>query len=479
MNETLKQRIAAALGNDLSLIEAAGKPAPVRLVEAAGTTIDADEEGFRRLSGDKLRDLGPLTQARMQKMAAYLWEVNLVANRIVELQVAFLLAEGVRLEAGDDETQAVLDRFWFDPINQMDLKLAKKVRELALFGEQCWPAFVNEHNGHVRLGYLDPSQIATVVTDPDNGEQPIGIVTQKDKRGASRRYRVIVNGPEDIFTQRTQAIRATFDDGDAFYFRINDLSSGSRGRSDLLAQIDWLDAYDQFLFGEVDRAQFLRAFLWDVTLTGATPDEVAERAKKIGPPSPGSVRVHNDAEKWDAVTPDLQAGGTAEHARLFRNHILGGASVPEHWYGGAADVNRATGDSMGTPTFKLLSMRQRFIGAALESVGLYVLRQWHLAASRGEPDLSDERFAVTAQWPEMTARDTTAYAAALQQVVVAVGMLIDRGLISEERGLVMVEAITGRLGVPFDVVTELAAAREDALRRAEADVFRDPVGADE
>jgi len=156
MNDTLKHRIAAALGNDLSLIEAAGKPAPVRLVEAAGTTIDADEEGFRRLSGDKLRDLGPLTQARMQKMAAYLWEVNLVANRIVELQVAFLLAEGVRLEAGDDETQAVLDRFWFDPINQMDLKLAKKVRELALFGEQCWPAFVNEHNGHVRLGYLGP-----------------------------------------------------------------------------------------------------------------------------------------------------------------------------------------------------------------------------------------------------------------------------------------------------------------------------------
>jgi hypothetical protein len=30
------------------------------------------------------------------------------------------------------------------------------------------------------------------------------------KHGVVRRYRVIVNGPEDVFTQRTQKIRETF-----------------------------------------------------------------------------------------------------------------------------------------------------------------------------------------------------------------------------------------------------------------------------
>src|SRR3990172_1931646 len=162
--------------------------------EAAGTTIDADEDQWRKLTGNSQRDLTPMTQWRMQKIAHYLWEQNLLGNRLIELPVAYLLAGGVTLTAADPENQKALDRFWKDPINEIDLKLPKKVRELALFGEQCYPAFVNEHDGMVRIGYLDPALIETVVMDPDNPEQPIGVVTVKNRKGVARRYRVIING---------------------------------------------------------------------------------------------------------------------------------------------------------------------------------------------------------------------------------------------------------------------------------------------
>jgi hypothetical protein len=168
----------------------------------------------------------------------------------------------------------------------MKVKLPKKVRELSIYGEQCYPAFVNDMDGFVRLGYLDPDLIETRVKDPDNPEQIIGIITCKNSKGIARRYRVIINGPESVFTQKTQAIRQTFTDGDAFYFAVNDLSNGSAGRSDLLAQIDWLDAYDEFLFGELDRLKFIRAFIWDVTLKGATEADVIKKAKNIGAPAP-------------------------------------------------------------------------------------------------------------------------------------------------------------------------------------------------
>ena len=69
-----------------------------------------------------------------------------------------------------------------------------------------------------------------------------------------------------MFTARTQDIRAGMTDGECFYYRVNNLAAGTRGRSDLLAQADWLDAYDQFLFGELDRAKFMRSFFFDVTL---------------------------------------------------------------------------------------------------------------------------------------------------------------------------------------------------------------------
>lgn len=447
-------------------------PAPAKFTEAVGVSIDEDEADWRPLSADVRRDLAPVTQRRMREMALYLWESNLLANRLIELPLAYLLAEGVRLQVQDDENQAVLDRFWADPINEMDLKLPQKVRELALYGEQCYPTFVNQRNGHVRLGYLDPALIETVVTDPDNRSQPIGIVTVKDNKGRARRFRIIVNGPEDVFSRRAQEIRQTFDDGDAFYFTINDLSNGRRGRSDLLAQADWLDGYDQFLFGELDRSSFMRAFLWDVTLTGATPEDVKRRAGEIAAPKPGSVRVHNDAEKWDAVAPDLKAQDSSENARLFRNHVLGGGTIPEHWYGGGGDVNRATAGEMGEPTFKVFSMRQRFVKHMLESVGRYVLRQMVLATQQPEPDFGDEAFRVQAVFPEMTARDTTKYAAALAQVVLAAGAMVDRGWITEATALRLIDQIASRLGVTIDAAAELAAARKEAAQRAEADVFR-------
>lgn len=455
------------------------KEAPKRVTEALGVTVDADEEeGWRRLSGDVSRDLSPLSQERMRETAYYLWDSNLVANRLIELPLAYLLAEGVALQAADKSMQKVLDRFWSDPINSFDEKLEKKVRELALFGEQCYPAFVNEVTGHVRLGYLDPGLIATVVVDPDNPEQPIGIVTKRDKRGRALKYKVIVNGPEDVFTQRTREIRESFDDGECFYFQVNALSTSRRGRSDLRAPADWVDAYDQFLFGEAERYNFLRAFVWDVTMKGATPEQVAERAKTITAPSPGSVRVHNDGEAWNAVTPQIQAYESAAAGRLFRNHVLGGATIPEHWFGGGGDVNRSTGESMGEPTFKVFTMRQRVIRIMLQTMGRYAIRRHLLAGNSEEPPFDDPRLTVQALFPEMTARDTTKYAAALVQLVTAVNMAIEAALLTEETGLQMIAAVAAQFGVEIDAAAELKKARKAAADRAEGDTFTGPAAAD-
>lgn len=465
-------RIFEAITNLFTGFNTGGDVAPVR--EAAGETIDRDDADWRPLTGDSKRDLTPMTQRRMQELAVYLWESNLLANRIIELPIAYLLAEGVKLDADDDNVQEVIDAFWNDPINCMSLKLVKKVRELSLFGEQCWPTFVNEFSGKVRLGYLDPSMIETVVVDPDNGEQPIGIITVKNKHGIARRYRVIVNGAEDdLFTQRTREIRQSFDDGECFYFKTNDLANGRRGRSDLLSQTDWLDAYDQFLFGESDRVQFLRAFMWDVTLTGATEDQVKERAGSIRPPNPGSVRVHNDAETWKAETPTINADDTDAVARLFRNHCLGGATIPEHWFGGGGDVNRSTAEDMAGPTFKIMTMRQTYIGYMLVEVGKYVVRQWELANNQIEPDLNDPIYKLNAQFPELASRDVSKYAAALVQVTMAVSQGIDKRLLSKERGVELIQSIASRLGVTFDAAEELENIGNVEMEKEEDDLFNE------
>ncbi len=478
LKERFIEAVNAVLPSRWQIGAAAEQPA--RLAESFGQAIDADEANWRPLTGDTTRDLPLLTQERMLRIAHWLWEQNPLANRIVELPVAYLLSEGVKLSVKDDAMQAALDAFWKDPINDMDLKLPKKVRELAIYGEQCYPVFVDAVAGTVRLGYLDPLLIGEVVKDPDNPEQTIGIVTKRDAKGRYRKYRTIINGPESVFTARTQAIREGFTDGDCFYFAVNDLSSGRRGRSDLLHLADWLDVYDQFLFGEADRYKNLRALVWDLMLKNADENAVKKRASEFVLPSSGGAYVHNDSETLEPKTPKLEAADTSSGARLLRNHILSGASLPEHWFGGGGDVNRATAGEMGAPTFKVLAMRQRVWKHILESMARYVML---VAARRDgkarELDFSKPELVPSAIFPELVADDVAKNASALQQVVGACGVALAAGLLTKKTCVLLIASAAVTLGIEIDAEKELDDAAQEALEAAARDAFTDPLAGDE
>ncbi|WP_246609869.1 hypothetical protein [Comamonas fluminis] len=475
------QRIKNAFGyGQIETAEPSEVPSQPQPVREAVSAQSNGEEGWRRLSGGlesiNERDLAPMAQDRMQKLAEYLWQSNLLANRLTELPLAYLLAEGVSLQCKDEEHQKLINQFWSDPINNWPLKLQGRVRALGLLGEQCYIANVREGDGFVRLGYLDPRQIATVVNDPGNPEQPIGVVTKRDNRGRQYKYRVIVLGEDsELFSENTCRIRAEeFTDGECLLYQLNKFPNGSRGRSDLLGQMDWLDAYDEFLFNELDRIGYLRSFVWDVELKGADDNAVKAYEKTFVPPGPNSTFVHNDSVKLEAKSPSLQAADTSQSARLLRNHVLGGSTMPEHWFGGAGDVNRAVGAEMGEPTFKMYSMRQAFLRIMLEEIGRHVLLCQ--ARTKGEtPDWSQDKWQVTAVFPELLNRDITKFAAAMQQLVSSVVQMIDAGLMTEETALKIVADVAQRFGQDFDAKAELEAAREEAearqAKRAAADVF--------
>lgn len=476
----IRQKLAQWIAGDPAPypVQASAPTTVTRVAEAAGAQ-SADEPGYRRLTGDGLgshneRDLTPMAQDKMQRLAEYLWQSNGLANRLVELPLAYLLAEGVTLQCSDEDHQKALNAFWTDPINNWPMKLEPRVRALSMLGEQCYVAHVNDGNGKVRLGYLDPRHIAQVVMDPDNPEQPIGVVTKKDTRGQYHKYRVIILGDDaDHFTQRTCEIRAQdFMDGDCLLFQINKFPNGSRGRSDMLGQMDWLDAYEDFLFGEIDRSDYLRRFVWDVTMTGADQPTVDKYKKDFQPPAANGVFVHNDSIKLEAKSPGLQAADTSHIARLLRNHVLGGATMPEHWFGGGGDVNRAAASEMGEPTFKMYTARQTMLKLMLEEIGRFVL--WSGARKRGEAaDWSSDAWQVTAVFPELVNKDVTKFASAMGQVVSAVLQMIEGGLLTEETGLKLIRDVALRFGQDFDAKAELDAARSEHAARRKARAAED------
>jgi hypothetical protein len=439
-------------------------PEDEHVTEAAGTTLGSySDDGFRRITGDAERDFDPIANRRMQDLAVYLWRSNPIVNRLIELPLAYILGEGVRVKCIDEEAQEWCDDFWDHPINCMDLKLTKKVRELAMYGEQCWPVFVSELEGKTQLGYLDPCDIKQVVMDPENAEQPIGVITNHDSKFKRKKYRVIVNGPETVFSKATQAARKTFTDGDCFYFKVNDLSNTSRGTSDILPVADLADQYLETLFNVLDRWGDQSSYLWHCIMHGATQEEINAKLKSISRPVGPTVRVTNEKEEWKAESPDMNASDTAEQAKLFKSEIIGGQTMPLHWFGDGGDANRATAGEMHEPTFKMFGMRQTILKHILTEVMTFVIRMRYQSIMGVELDFKiHSDYKPVIEFPEMTVKDTTKYASALQQVAAAVIILVDRGLIPEQEAVNLVAELAGRLGVEFDP--------EEALETAKAEL---------
>ncbi|MFQ5895377.1 MAG: hypothetical protein ACE5JJ_06120, partial [Nitrospinota bacterium] len=248
--------------------------------------LDPDEHLYRRLSGNpkgqapwgplsgaEPRDLSPLQQERAIRIAYFLYKSNPMAYRLTEDVKNWVVGEGISFEAGDPKVEAVLRRFWHDPVNNWPVKQHSRILELGLFGEQCYRALVNPADGHVRLAPVDPSRIDRVLVDPENPDVAVSVVRKGSAPEGERTLRVVALD-EDPGSPSFGRLA-----GEAFYFAVNKVAGASRGTPDLLALVDLLDAYDGYLFTLMERAGALHSYLWDVTLEDFTEEQIREWLK--------------------------------------------------------------------------------------------------------------------------------------------------------------------------------------------------------
>jgi len=484
---------------------------PLPALEAASPAelFGNDPYGYRpigayRSLGSTLspRDLTPAMHARMQQVAYYLYLANPLAHRIVEHTTNYVMGDGVEIKAESTAAQRVLDAFWEDPVHRMETTLPELVKELTIFGEQCWLAAVNPVNGRVRLGFLDPAEIEAVewgeiqldigaggvrnsesafrigegevrnsesgiwnsasgMRSPDSGGTAVSIPVAVWRRPAAgepanggRRFR-IVRVDEDPASPDFGRLA-----GECFYFAINKARTASRGVSDLFSIGDYLDGYDKMLFGLIDRVGFANAFIWDVLLKGGTEEQIQDWLQEQRPPRPGSVRAHNEQVEWKAVTPELRAQDFSEAARTIKNMNLAGAGFPEHWFAEGGNVNRATALEMGGPSLRMLLERQGMVAAMLRALLRFVLDQAVAAGTLAETE--SRRFQVL--MPEMSVQDLAKAAQALQQVGATAVELRRAGLIDADTAQRMIASIAVQLNVEMD----LHALREKLEQESEA-----------
>ncbi len=432
-------------------------------IPPAGITRDPGY-GFRPLSQQSQRDLIPTTQERMFEIAYWLYETNGMAAGILTTTRDFVVGEGIGFESEDAKVKAALKKFWSDPVNLFDLKLPKKVLELGMYGEQCYPVFTSEFAGNARLGYVDPANIKEVVCDPENAEILVGVAlkTRGNKKG--KRYQIALDGePAEMLSQEGQQLRATFGDGECFYFTINSVSNATRGRSDLLNIADWLDAYEEFLFDRLDARGAMNSFVWDYKFTGLTEDQIRDKMKDLPPPKRGSVFGHNENVERDAIAPDLKADDASADATMFKNHVLGSKGIPPTWFAEGGDVNRASAAEMEPRIIKMLTARQKIVIYMLTVICRYQLRRKIAAGEltktvtiKGEPVPTEEAFSIKA--PDISVKDLVKMGSVLQQVSTSLLIAEQQGWVSKYSAARFFTDIATTFGSKIDP----AIASEDA-----------------
>ena len=432
--------------------------------------------GFRRLTGREnqaaLRDLPLPTHERMQDIAYWLYLANPMAQWFVNTQAAYVAGDGVTLSSKDEQVQEVLDTFWEDSTNAWEASLEDYVRELGMYGEQCWPVFISPGTGLVRLGYLDPCLIEEVVIDPENAKQAIGVVTKDNYQGirtGQRRYKTALLIPEDELTPAAQDERRKFTDGACFYFAVNKVSNGSRGWSDLLCKADWMDGYEQFLFQRLERSDLGNRVVSDVTMTGATPEQIDAYMKTFSPAT-GRRFIHNEKIELEMKAPNMNASDAEHDARMFKHQAI--SPAPEHWYGGGGDVNRATAGEMDEATYKVFKQRQNKVKAFIKTVARYQVQQAKRVGAL--PQAAEETFDV--QMPEMVKADLTKLSGSAQATSNSVSAMLQQGLINKEEGRKIYAVAIKPMGIELEDKKndELEAeAAERDLNDASAD-YRQP-----
>ena len=253
-----------------------------------------------------------------------------------------------------------------DRENKLDQNIRSFYNSLSVNGELALPVAPNPISGISRLGFIDPSRIKDIVPLPDNILVPDFMVLKAAPGQTEQRLKIV---REDPMTGKLQ--------GEVFFFEINALPNGLRGRSDLGPVADWLDLYDQFMFGELERVNLLSNFVWDWKIEGADDNKVREKLKTFPKPRPGQVFAHNEKETLEAVTPDLKAGDRSEVARMLRVHIAGSMGYPLS-YLGETDSNRATIEGQNDVLLKTPAARQREFAAMVDQIV-----RWGIENARG------------------------------------------------------------------------------------------------
>jgi hypothetical protein len=379
-----------------------------------------------------------------------MWDNSAMFRRLAILDRTFIFGEGIKVVCEDEAVQKIVDDFWTDPENELDLNLPDWFMWLSILGEQCWPMEVNA--GRVTLGYLDPFNIRDIYVGRTNSRQ-LGMVLGKDILTMEKReFRIIQRDKDPAHKKSFGRLM-----GDCFFFSINHPPNSPRGRSDFRTLYDWIDSLERYGFNYLDRAELMLNFIWDITLNGLSQEQIKDWVSQNPPPEPGSVRAHNENVAWQAVTPDLKATDFRAGFDMGKSYIMGASGRPDSWFGSGGKAYQTEADLMGQVPIKDLDERQKYIKKCISQVIQFVIDQAIIAGRMS----SGANAGFRVEMPEISKKDLTKIAGILPQVTNSLAIAQDNGWVTAKTSSRVICSVIQQFGEEIDSEKEFEEAQKE------------------
>lgn len=321
--------------------------------QATAVTVKVDDSpGWGSLT-TRRHDYDTGTVQQIYTDALEAWRKNPVAWRIIAITTDYVVGDRFTVSARNQRLNRFIREFWNHPKNHMHLRLDTLCDELSRAGDLFVLLFRNPQDGMSYIRFVTKDRIQRIVSADNDWETEIA-------------YHEAQETGEPKIWLSPEHPEAPYADAVMLHYAVNRPIGALLGESDLTTMLPWLLRYSRLVEDRVRLHWAARSFLWDVTVPAAAVQAKAEQYRM--PPDTGSIIVHDEAEIWKAVNPNLAAADARHDMQAVRAMIDAGSGFPPHWRGDASDISLATAQAMAGPTERHLIRRQNYFKFLLSDI---------------------------------------------------------------------------------------------------------------
>ena len=310
---------------------------------------------------------------------------NPLVRRAIEISALYVWGRGYEISSDDPDTNDILEAVFQGKENQPVLSItALMAHEEATWtdGNIFFVACTDEKTGEVIWRTIDPTEIAEIVTDPDDGAIPMLYHRMWSRQVFNPQTGVTEWSPGDEWYPAIQYDPALLPplvknkkirNEPVYHFKVGGLPKWHFGCPIAYPLIDWARAIRRFLENWATITDALAYFAWNVETSGGAPAIAALKQTfattlandgtsiETNPtPTSGGAWISGPGNK---ITPMKTAGMTTgpEECRRLVLMLCAGSGWPETFFGDASTGSLATAQSLDRPTeLKILAAQERW-----------------------------------------------------------------------------------------------------------------------